>query len=295
MMEKKRKRVLSVVLPLAGGLLFVGILMAATIFGGAMMNDPTKTYLPASAEEFSPRTLRYRETTEPPTETETEPEPQTTETESTEPVEQPSSDSGIEIIYPVPDFSLSVTTILQLPELPNGCEITALATVLNFYGAGGDKMLLADRYLPCGPLDACSPYEQFVGDPHAQKGGYGCYAPVICNAAQRYLTDRGRSDLAVLNVSGKLFSDLLTFVHEGVPVIVWGTVYMTETDELISSWTYGGTEYSWYRFSHCLVLIGYDASNYWFADPLAGVVCYPRGATERMYEMLGRQAVVIRP
>lgn len=47
-------------------------------------------------------------------------------------------------------FKLDVEPILQLPELPTGCEITSLATVLNYYGYDISKTQLADEYLECG-------------------------------------------------------------------------------------------------------------------------------------------------
>lgn len=44
--------------------------------------------------------------------------------------------------------SLAVPSLLQTPELPNGCEITALTAVLNYYGAATNKMEMTDQYLP---------------------------------------------------------------------------------------------------------------------------------------------------
>ena len=42
--------------------------------------------------------------------------------------------------------------INQHPELPTGCEATALTMVLNYYGFGADKLDIADNYLPKGPV-----------------------------------------------------------------------------------------------------------------------------------------------
>lgn len=47
-------------------------------------------------------------------------------------------------------FKLDVEPVLQLPELPTGCEITSLATILNYYGYDISKTQLADEYLECG-------------------------------------------------------------------------------------------------------------------------------------------------
>ena len=43
---------------------------------------------------------------------------------------------------------LNVENILQNPELPNGCEITSAAIVLNYLGFDIDKVTLAENYLP---------------------------------------------------------------------------------------------------------------------------------------------------
>ena len=39
-------------------------------------------------------------------------------------------------------------TVLQNPELPTGCEITALTQTLNFYGFDIDKVNLCDTFMP---------------------------------------------------------------------------------------------------------------------------------------------------
>ena len=49
----------------------------------------------------------------------------------------------------LPDtVQLNVENILQNPELPNGCEITSAAIVLNYLGFDIDKVTLAENCLP---------------------------------------------------------------------------------------------------------------------------------------------------
>lgn len=69
---------------------------------------------------------------------------------------------------------LAVKPVLQLPELPNGCEITSLTTVLNYYGFDVDKEEMAVRYLPYEEFTfdgniaiAPDPEDAYAGDPFA--------------------------------------------------------------------------------------------------------------------------------
>lgn len=78
-------------------------------------------------------------------------------------------------------------TILQSPELPTGCEITALTMVLNHYGFAADKVEMARQYLPTQPytlfygedgrLYGSDLKHYFIGDPEGKGlclwgGGY---------------------------------------------------------------------------------------------------------------------------
>ena len=47
----------------------------------------------------------------------------------------------------------SFDIIFQMPELPTGCEITALTMVLNYYGMEADKVEMATKYLPTQELN----------------------------------------------------------------------------------------------------------------------------------------------
>ena len=73
---------------------------------------------------------------------------------------------------------LEVEYISQYPSLPNGCEITSLATVLKFLGFEVTKEELSERFLPKAPVGEANFYEEFVGDPK-DKDAYGCYAQAI--------------------------------------------------------------------------------------------------------------------
>lgn len=81
--------------------------------------------------------------------------------------------------------------MLQNPELPTGCEITALTTVLNYLGYDVDKLTLADNFLDKGRVGETSPYKAFVGNPR-DEDACGAFAPVIVNSAKDIYTARIR-------------------------------------------------------------------------------------------------------
>lgn len=69
------------------------------------------------------------------------------EIEQVVPNEIESSDSLFSESYVIQDFPI----IYQMPELPTGCEITAMTMVLNYYGYSVDKVQMATQYLPTLP------------------------------------------------------------------------------------------------------------------------------------------------
>ena len=105
------------------------------------------------------------------------------------------SDSGTQLT----DFDI----IEQYPELPTGCEITAMTMVLNYYGYQVNKVTMALDYMPKvqaefyrsedGRLMGPDLENFFVGDP-TEETGYICGTGAIVTAANRYLADVG-SDL----------------------------------------------------------------------------------------------------
>lgn len=183
-------------------------------------------------------------------------------------------------------IDLAVEPIMQLPELPLGCEITALATLLQYYGFSVDKVTLCEQTLDFG-LSYIDPFEGYVGSPFEEHGGFGCYAPPIVCAANRFLA-RQNSALSAYDVSGTSFDILLEYVMTGTPVMVWTTQQTLDSDV---AYTYG--EINWYRLSHCVVISGFEGDAVICADPLEGTVRYDRSRMEQMYELLYAQAVLI--
>ena len=183
------------------------------------------------------------------------------------------------------------TVLSQLPELPTGCEVTSLTMALNYCGVEADKCDIADNYLDKGVVGTVDFRVAFEGDPRDEYS-YGCYAPVLLNAANRYLEAQD-SDLRAKDLTGTAFEQLLSYIDSGIPVIVWGTVDCEEPVNRIS-WEIDGEELKWYSPEHCMVLIGYDDRQVTVADPLKGATAtFDRELFKARYNDLFQQAIVI--
>ncbi|MBR1477639.1 MAG: C39 family peptidase [Lachnospiraceae bacterium] len=188
---------------------------------------------------------------------------------------------------------LSVNAVLQYPELPNGCEVTALTEVLNYLGFNIDKVTLARKYLDKAAPGSVTPYEAFWGNPESSDS-YGCYAPVIVSCANRYL-DEQDSLLIAKDVSGMRFEELLNFINEGHPVIIWITNDLEESRLSDRVWNINGVAFAWKVPNHCVVLHGYNKSKniVYIADPLRGSTTYKLDLVAKRYKEMYLQAVVI--
>lgn len=195
---------------------------------------------------------------------------------------------------PAPTSMIQDFTVLsQYPELPTGCETTSLTMVLNYNNVPADKCDIADNYLEKGEVGTVDFRVAFEGDPR-DENSYGCYAPVLTKAANRYLLANGYS-LTANDISGTAFTDLLAYIDQGVPVIVWGTQDCKQ-GQYTTTWIIDGEELTWYYPEHCMVLLGYSDYQVWVADPMHGeVLAYDRVIFETRYQELFQQAIVIQP
>ena len=197
----------------------------------------------------------------------------------------------------------SFPIIYQNPELPTGCEITALTMMLHYYGFDVAKTTMASDYLPTikswrtyydedGVRHGPNLYNFFLGDPYSEKGVI-CGAGAIETAANKFFKDELASYTAV-NITGAEVTDLYTYVEKNIPVFVCITISMRDRGELRGSWiTEEGTTVDWTGRDHGGVLIGYTENTVTIADPIAGRVTYQRAHFESVYEQRGRQAVVL--
>ncbi len=203
---------------------------------------------------------------------------------------------------PAPPLSvqLDVPLILQTPELPNGCEATCLAMALQYCGLETDKMALAYGGIPRQDF-AQRRYWTEGGDPNkvyaGEPGGYGyyCFPPVLVNAANRQLAIGDVAGTAT-DASGAAEEDLVKFLADGTPVIVWLTVDdAPPRRNPDATWLIAGTEQEHVPYSnlHVMVMTGYDEENFYVCDPLGRHSEMPRGQFMALFRQMERRAVVI--
>ena len=194
---------------------------------------------------------------------------------------------------------LEVPAVCQYPELPTGCETVAAVMVLRYYGVEITPRQCAENWLKCdgrfyrsgGRLYGPDPNRVFVGDPF-KKNSYGCFAPPIAEAVNR------NSVLCRAETVSALSLDSLCreYLDRGIPVLVWATMNMMEKTEGNCWYLEDHSLFVWPAGEHCLVLVGYSDTHYFFNDPMVGkTLSYPRQTAEDRFEALGRQGVVITP
>lgn len=199
---------------------------------------------------------------------------------------------------------IDMKNILQNPELPVGCEITALTILLNYWGFSAEKCDMAKNYLPIssgrykyedGKTYKDSFYDYFIGDPFSR--GYGCFSNAIEKAANSYINQHG-GGYTVKNISGCSPDTLYGYVEDNIPVLIWATDGMIEP-EYYETWydIDTGEQLDWYLNEHCAVLVGFDIDNdtVTLNDPMKGIIDYNINKFETRFAQMHSQAIVILP
>jgi uncharacterized protein YvpB len=197
---------------------------------------------------------------------------------------------------------IEMVNILQNPELPTGCEIVALTSLLRFYGFNADKIQMAKNYLPIsdgnkrtvdGKEYRDSFFTYFIGDPFGN--GFGCFSPAIVTAATNYLADNG-GGYDIVNISGCEPSDLYDLVAEGTPVMCWATMDMVPS-VYRRSWydNATGEKLDWRINEHALILCGFDKENKTVTVncSLEGIKEYDMSVFEARFGEMHSQAVYL--
>ena len=199
--------------------------------------------------------------------------------------------------------------VIAQTDLKAGCETYACTMLMNMLGFDLDEYVFADQYLNCqyvtegenGETYGPDLYSAFAGTAY---GGWGVYAPSMAKSMNKYLSDQ-KSKLKAYPMENIPLETLIEdYVSKGVPVMVWATtdmdepyVYITWTVDYVdeNARTKPGDSFSWYMHEHCLVLIGYDSKNYYFADSTAGKISvFEKELVKKRYEQMFQQSIVVK-
>lgn len=195
---------------------------------------------------------------------------------------------------------IDVPIVMQYPELPNGCEITSLTAILNFYGMDVSKTTMADRYLPKGTFSiqegkkfGPNPHIAYAGNPRDLNDGWYAFATPIVNAAKDVIV-RNKKNLFAENVSGSTREEILSHIDQGIPVIVWVTRDLSPPIKLRGWYTEGTNKFhSSFTNLHTVVLNGWEDGKVHIMNPLKGQQIISEDVFFDSYEALESQAIII--
>lgn len=194
------------------------------------------------------------------------------------------------------EIQLDVPLLNQMeePRLFNGCEVTSLAMLLQYWGINVTKNELAAQ-IPRVPLlyddgKSGNPNMGFVGD--MENGpGLGVYHGPIFYLANTNVNDQ----LRVQNLSNYPFSTILEKINQGLPVWVITTTSFSPIPEFQTWATPQGTVGITFNM-HSVVITGYDQEYIYLNDPYGT----KNKKVDRInfissWEQMGSQAIVIEP
>ncbi|WP_125588820.1 C39 family peptidase [Companilactobacillus jidongensis] len=135
--------------------------------------------------------------------------------------------------YKSADWLTGVPLISQRPELPNGCEITAVTMMLQYAGAKVDKMQMAREMPRSG-----DPNYGYIGQPW-DGTGITIFPPALMNLVEKYTG-------TAKNLTGQGLDAIKYQINIGHPVVTWNTLH--------------GFPY------HALTVTGYDSQYVYYND-----------------------------
>ena len=198
---------------------------------------------------------------------------------------------------------LRVPIMRQLPQLPNGCEVTSLAMLLTAAGIPTDKMTLAreqktDRRQPVfekgaqGDLSRIrswgDPNQAFVGNVYGRYG-YGIYHGPLSKLLTAKAGSRGR------DLTGQDFESLLDVIDNGSAVMIWATTTLRPTSQWVTWRGPRGIVRATFR-EHAVVLVGHSPGRLVVKNPLTGRrQTVPAKPLIAAWRQLGGQAFAVLP
>ena len=193
-------------------------------------------------------------------------------------------------IIPVPYIDQSV-------KYPTGCESVSTVMLLKYLGYDISVEQFIENCLEKkefeireGQLFGADPNLYFCGSPY-DKDSFGCYAPVICKALKKVLGE----EYEVVNETNTPIEELIKkYIDADMPVIFWACINMREPI-VGPQWRLfdSGEVFTWISNEHCMLLVGYDESGYYFNDPHEnrGLIHYEKALVEDRHKAQYSMAV----
>lgn len=150
---------------------------------------------------------------------------------------------------------LNVPLRNQLPDLPNGCEVTSLAMLMNYYGIQVTQNELAqniehvDSFTDNGKYRG-NPNQGFVGHMSVANAGWCVYNGPLYNLARKY-TNR------IVNITGSDFLRVLKLVSDDHPVMIITTTSFSRVNNM-QTWETNTGKVRVTPSSHACVITGYS-------------------------------------
>ncbi|QNQ80447.1 C39 family peptidase [Lactobacillus sp. PV034] len=142
----------------------------------------------------------------------------------------------------------------QLPEYPNGCEVTALSMLLNYYHVDVTKRTLARniKHVPSfeGGKYMGNPHKGFVGYMTIANAGWCVYNEPLYDVAHKY-TNRIR------NYTGHSFIQVMKLVSDGHPIMIISTLKFKRVNDM-QTWDTHQGKVKVTPSSHACVITGYN-------------------------------------
>lgn len=143
----------------------------------------------------------------------------------------------------------------QMPDLPNGCEVTSLSMLMNYYGVKVNKNELAENiqhvdFFTDGGKYRGNPNQGFVGHMSIANAGWCVYNGPLYNVARKYTTH-------IENITGSDFLGLLKLISNGHPVLIITTTTFNRVNDM-QTWDTNTGKVNVTPSSHACVITGYS-------------------------------------
>lgn len=149
---------------------------------------------------------------------------------------------------------LNVPLEKQLPDLPNGCEVTSLAMLLKDYDVNVSKLELSSNIKHVSSFIGNdyrgNPHIGFVGYMSIKNAGWCVYNEPLYDVAKKY-TKRIR------NYTGNDFVRVLKLVSKGHPVMIITTLKFDRVNDM-QTWSTKQGKVNVTPSSHACVITGYN-------------------------------------